>query len=72
MADVVLLDRVVPGLTPGYCVHGGVTCVGCGLWAWLGSATAELVSSGRAAPLCLHCARELGPDVRLADHVEDH
>jgi hypothetical protein len=71
--DVVLLDRVQPGVTPDYCVHGQATCAGCGQWVWLGDKTYRVVADGKAAPLCLDCAREvIPPDVTRAENLRDH
>lgn len=71
---VVVLDRIEPGETPPYCIHGRVTCAGgCGEWLWLGDKTHDLVLSGRAAPLCKPCAlRLIPPTARRTGHVDDH
>jgi hypothetical protein len=55
-APVVVLDRIEPGVTPDYCVHGRATCIACPEWVWLGDETYELVKSGAALPLCQPCA----------------
>lgn len=72
--DLVILDRIEPGVTPPYCTHGRATCVGgCGEWLWLGNRTHEVVSSGRAAPICRPCAQRLIPsDTKAAGNVRDH
>lgn len=71
---VVLLDRIQPGTTPDYCVHGKVTCYGgCGEWLWLGDNTYRAVSSGRAAPLCFECAPRFVPKgARPTTNLRDH
>jgi hypothetical protein len=71
---VVVLDRVEPGRTPPYCIHGRASCVGgCGEWVWLGDQTHEVVVSGMAAPLCMQCAKQLiPPDVERLAQLEDH
>lgn len=74
--DLVLLDRIEPGVTPEYCVHGRTTCCSCNEWCWLGDKTHDVVASGKAAPLCLQCANEKlpkpskiqGPVTNLRDH----
>lgn len=73
--QVVLLDRIEPGEPrPAYCIHGRATCVGgCGEWVWLGHSTFEAVNSGKAAPLCLPCAKELiPPGTTPAGRTRDH
>jgi hypothetical protein len=72
--DAVLLDRIEPGWTPPYCIHGSCPCIGgCGEWLWLGDQTYEVVASGRAAPLCLPCARRLAPPGTVpATNLNDH
>lgn len=46
-SPVVVLDPIEPGSPrPEYCIHGRVTCAGCGDWCWLGHQTHEAVSSG--------------------------
>lgn len=70
---VVILDRVEPGVTPEYCVHGKSTCYTCQEWVWLGDKTYEVVASGRAAPLCLQCAPQVLPQsVRPSERIQDH
>jgi len=74
--SVVLLDRIEPGVTPEYCVHGKATCYGCDEWCWLGDKTYDVVASGEAVSLCLQCAetrlpaemKAQGPSRRIADH----
>lgn len=70
----VVLDRVEPGVTPEYCVHGKTTCYFCNEWLWLGDQTYELVSSGRAAGVCLPCATEKFPPAGMLPvrHLHDH
>lgn len=58
---VVVLERIEPGVTPDYCVHGRVTCYFCDEWCWLGDKTHDQVISGKAAPICLECATEKIP-----------
>ena len=70
---VVLLERVEPGVTPEYCIHGKTPCYHCSDWCWLGDQTHDVVLSGRAVPLCMQCATELlpkgsEPKERLHDH----
>lgn len=71
---VVVLDRIEPGITPEYCIHGRATCQWCDEWCWLGDRTHEVVASGRAAPMCLECANRILPPTgaRPTDHVRDH
>lgn len=72
-AAVVLLDRVVAGVTPEYCTHGYASCVNCGQLCWLGHETERAVSAAEAYPLCLDCAREvIPPDMRPTERLEDH
>lgn len=70
----VVLDRVEPGVTPPYCVHGRATCSGgCGEWLWLGDKTHDAVKSGDVAPICHQCAaRLLPPDARRVGNIRDH
>lgn len=72
----VVLDRVEPGWTPPYCVHGRATCIGptCTRWVWLGSETYGAVASGQVAPICTQCANlhlspGAGPEQRIVDHL---
>lgn len=70
---VVILDRIEPGETPSYHVHGKTTCYWCGEWCWLGSQTYELVSSGEAAGMCRQCGADLIPQgMTKLGHVDDH
>lgn len=73
MPDVIVLDRIEPGVLPAYCTHGRTPCIRCGEWCWLGDATHEIVFTGQAVGLCLQCANAVIPQgsVRLA-RVEDH
>ncbi len=72
--NVVVLDRIEPGIAPPYCTHGRATCVGgCGEWVWLGNRTHDIVKSGQAAPLCRQCANRLiPPGARVVRNVGDH
>lgn len=73
--SVVILERIEPGEPkPDYCIHGRATCIAdCGEWVWLGHATHELVTSGKAAPLCTECAARLvPPGTQPTGHVRDH
>ena len=71
--SVVVLDRIEPGVTPEYCIHGKVTCHGCDVWCWLGSETYQLVSSGRIVPLCQPCATKMiPPDSKPVRNANDH
>lgn len=70
---VVMLDRIEPGVTPDYCVHGKVTCHWCPEWCWLGDNTYELVASGEAAPMCRQCGAEWIPKgMTPMGNAEDH
>lgn len=53
---VIILERVEPGVTPAYCIHGKTTCFKCNDWCWLGSETYKMVRGGEATPLCMQCA----------------
>ncbi len=70
----IVLDRIEPGETPPYCIHGRSTCMGgCNEWVWLGSETAKLVQSGQAVPLCRECATRLvAPTSTLVRNISDH
>lgn len=76
--SVVLLDRIVEGVTPQYCLHGSAQCVRCREWVHLGHETSKVVSSHEALPLCMDCAREMvasgevSKDQVAADAVHDH
>jgi hypothetical protein len=71
---IIILDRVVEGTVPEYCVHGRTMCMRCRNWCWLGDETKKLVSAGDASPLCMQCAAEVvppqhvAPIARVADH----
>ena len=71
---VLVLERIEPGVTPDYCIHGKATCHWCNEWCWLGDQTHDLVASGEVAPICLQCAtRVFPPDgLRPVEHVHDH
>ena len=69
--NVVVLDRIYFGVNPGYVTWGKATCVACGLWCWLGSATGSAVASGYQ-PLCLTCAKIHVPSGTKPDgHLDD-
>lgn len=70
----VILELVKVSPEPEYCVHGRVTCVGCGEWLWLGSGTYEIVAKGKAAPMCIPCAQERAEtsEFTLLRNVRDH
>lgn len=71
--NIIILERVEPGVTPEYCVHGQTTCYGCDDWCWLGDRSYEVVQSGEAAGLCQECAlKMIPPGTRPAHNVEDH
>jgi len=71
--SIVVLERIEPGVTPEYCVHGKVTCYACDEWCWLGDETYKVVKSGHAAGLCLECANEmLPPELTPARRLHDH
>lgn len=73
--NVVILERVEPGVTPSHCVHGRATCVACSEWVWLGSATFGPVEAGEVRPMCTQCAeRIIGPSVmmRASRRLRDH
>lgn len=55
---VIILERIVEGVTPDYCTHGKVTCYWCGEWCWLGDQSYDIVRSGDAASMCMECANE--------------
>jgi hypothetical protein len=76
---VLLLDRLRFGEKPDYCVHGYVDCGRCFATCWLGSESVEIISSGKANPLCLDCANAIheampdiwGPQNRIGQ-LHDH
>jgi len=73
--SIVVLDRIVEGETPSYCIHGRATCMGeCGEWVWLGSETVNTVRSGASIPLCRQCAATMiPPESRMpVGHIDDH
>ena len=71
--DVVVLDRVVPGIEPDYCIHGRATCVTCKEWVWLGSNTVQAVTNREVLPMCMECARaHIPPTVRATTNLTDH
>lgn len=63
--NVVILDRTE--VEPDYCVHGRVTCAGCGEWLWLGPETFAPVKSGAILPACRGCIEMAG--YRLEDRI---
>jgi hypothetical protein len=75
---VVLLDRIVEGVTPEYCLHGSAQCVRCREWVHLGHETSKVVSTHQALPLCMDCVQQMiasgewpkdqAPDQRVQDH----
>jgi hypothetical protein len=71
---VVVLDRVEPGVTPDYCIHGKTACYSCDEWCWLGDKSFELVRAGDAIGVCLQCATELGARLQgtRVGNVDDH
>ena len=73
---MLVLERVEPGRTPEYCIHGKVTCYACDEWCWLGDETYKLVKGGEAVGICIECATKRFPP-EVADrgpvrHVRDH
>lgn len=71
--NIILLDRIEPGVTPPYCTHGRTPCIACDEWCWLGHATHDVVASGQAVPLCIDCGHRFIPrDHPVAGHVVDH
>lgn len=73
MPDVIVLDRIEPGITPAYCCHGRTPCLACGEWCWLGHTSHDVVFTGAALGICLQCANTLIPaDVKPSFRVEDH
>jgi hypothetical protein len=56
LMGVVVLDRIVPGVTPDYCIHGRTVCILCQQAVWLGNNTLKQVRAGYG-PVCLTCAR---------------
>lgn len=71
---VVILDRVVEGVTPDYCTHGYISCVSCSNLCWMGDQTQKVLTSGeRIFPLCLTCAPSVvPPDHPVVRRVDDH
>lgn len=70
---VVLLDRVVEGVTPDYCTHGYISCVQCSHLCWMGDETAKALTAGGIYPLCLDCAPDVIPaDAKFTEHLDDH
>lgn len=73
LAAVVVLERVEPGVTPVYCVHGRATCFRCGEWCWLGDETHKVVKARQATPLCIQCANATIPPGSVpSTQVRDH
>jgi hypothetical protein len=73
--NVIVLERIVEGETPDYCVHGRATCMGnCGEWVWLGSETVKVVQKGDHMPLCRECAAVMLPVGKQMPigHIDDH
>lgn len=60
---ILVLERIVEGVTPEYCIHGKVTCHRCEAWCWLGERTYADVIKGDTAPMCMECATEIGVGV---------
>lgn len=60
-ANVLVLERVVEGVTPDYCTHGYATCTGCQHPCWIGHATAQVLTRREAVPLCIPCATTMIP-----------
>jgi hypothetical protein len=58
--QIVVLERIEPGVTPDYCVHGKTTCHKCQDWCWLGANTYAEVVKGDTLPMCIECATEVG------------
>ena len=78
MAEVVVLDRVEPGVVPDYCTHGRVTCYTCPEWCWLGDETLKAVQRG-VIPVCRQCLVRIaeeqkgtGLEPRLIGNAGDH
>lgn len=72
--QIVVLERIVAGEVPDYCIHGRVQCHRCELWCYLGDRTHELVKAGETVPMCVECATEIGvhlhgaPKANVGDH----
>lgn len=71
-AEVVILDRIEPKITPPYCIHGRTQCIACHEWCWLGSETLKLVLEGEALPLCMVCALKYAKPEMCIGHTTDH
>lgn len=70
---IVVLERVRADRQPAYCIHGKVTCIGCGYWCWLGSETYGPVAGHLVDPLCMDCAHRIYPKgIRPLGHITDH
>lgn len=71
---LIVLERVVKGVTPEYCVHGYASCYNCDKLCWLGHETSKVVNDGKAFPVCIECATVvIPPEYRKATgHVRDH
>lgn len=73
---VIVLERIVEGVDPDYCIHGRCTCRNCDHWCWLGDETHKIVETGEVMPLCKECATvmippdavKVGPIERANDH----
>lgn len=69
----VVLDRVQLDYTPPYCIHGKVTCIGCGKWCWLGSESYGPVAAREIDPVCMECANRMYPKgTEKLGNLRDH
>ena len=69
-SSVIVLERVSDypkGTLPEYCTHGYAECVACFELCFLGHATSEVVTAGKAVPMCRQCAMKSIPPDSQAD-----
>jgi hypothetical protein len=75
-ASLVVLDLVSDypkGVLPEYCTHGYAECIVCYGLCFLGHKTSEVVTSGKALPICKGCAvKSIPPDTEPIERFEDH
>lgn len=58
---VTVVEREKDNPYPEYLTYAKTRCLRCDEWCWLGDKSLEVVSGGKAAPICRQCARELMP-----------
>lgn len=67
-----VLDQVVKGWEPPYCIHGYAPCLVCNAECYLGSETVKIALEDQVVTICVACATKHLIDYEQSDHIRDH